>query len=127
VTPAPSPTPRPTAPAVTASVFQTFQRAHASLLGAPVTPLRTAHGYSMQVFAYGALAYSQSSRSVLLLPIGDRILGVRGLLAPHAGNAYPDGFAPVSVLHALGWLPSAPQPVRPATAPHRGPDRMPAG
>ncbi|HEX6508401.1 MAG TPA: D-alanyl-D-alanine carboxypeptidase family protein, partial [Chloroflexota bacterium] len=103
----PHPTPTPVAPISTASIFLGFQRSHTNLLGSPVSPIRTAHGYSMQIFAYGALAYNTSSRAIALLPIGDRLLRARGFLPSHPGNSYPAGFASASMMQALGWLPPA--------------------
>jgi hypothetical protein len=88
----------------TAGVFLAFQRSHATLLGSPVAPLISMHGYGVQVFAYGALAYKQGTKTILLLPLGDRVLAARGYLPLHPGNAYPPGFAPLSAVRAIGWL-----------------------
>jgi hypothetical protein len=91
--------------------------------------LINSHGYGVQVFAYGALAYKQGSKSVLLLPIGDRVLAARGYLPAHPGNTYPAGFAPVSVVQAIGWFPSGTRLARPraVTRVPQGPEIMPVG
>lgn len=99
-------TPIPVRRAVTAGVFLPFQRSHATLLGSPMSPLTNVHGYGVQLFAYGALTSKQGTKTVLLLPLGDRVLAARNYLAAHPGNTYPTGFAPLSVIQAIGWLPS---------------------
>jgi hypothetical protein len=124
-----TPTPIPTHTATTANVFLAFQRSHATLLGAAVAPLISSHGYGVQVFAYGALAYKQGSKTVLLLPIGDRVLAARGYLPVHPGNMYPAGFAPLSVMQAIGWFPSGTHIARPRAVSRvpQGPEIMPVG
>lgn len=104
VTEAPTNTPTPSGPAVTASVFAAFQHTHWNELGAAVSDLRHRHGYAMQIFAYGALAYDEKKHAIYLLPLGDRLLGARKYLPPHPGNVYPGGFAPASVLKEIGWF-----------------------
>jgi hypothetical protein len=58
----------------------------------------------VQVFTYGALVYDSKSHAVWQLPLGDHVLSTRSYLPAHPGNVYPGGFAPVSVLKAIGWL-----------------------
>lgn len=124
-----TPTPFPIHGASTANAFLTFQRTHATLLGSAVAPLITAHGYGVQVFAYGALAFKQGSKTVLLLPLGDRVLAARGYLPAHPGNTYPAGFASLSVMQAIGWLPAGTRLARPRAVPPlpQGPEIMPVG
>jgi len=105
-TPHPTPTPTPASGPVVGSVFTGFQRLHASFLGAPVSKAQRIQGYSVQIFAYGALAYDPKSHAVSLLPIGDRFLAGRHFLPAHPGNAYPSGFASAAVLKTIGWLPA---------------------
>ena len=115
----PTPTTRPSPTAVptptsfpTAGAFQSFARTHARWLGTAITALRTIKGYSLQMFAYGALVTDGHSH-VYFLPLGDRLLDLHAFLPLHPGNAYPAGFAPPSVLTAIGWLPQAnPGPVQ---------------
>ncbi|HLJ69463.1 MAG TPA: hypothetical protein VKX16_19080 [Chloroflexota bacterium] len=110
-TPRPHATPTPTAVATptagpqTAKYFAPYQHLHPSRLGAPVTPARWIHGYSVQMFAYAALVYDPRSRTATLLPIGDYELARRHFLPKHPGTAYPAGFASTAVLDATGWLP----------------------
>jgi D-alanyl-D-alanine carboxypeptidase len=101
VTPTPTPTSFPTA-----GIFQSFARAHARWLGSAVSAIHTIKGYSIQTFAYGALV-TDNHGHVYLLPLGDRLLDEHAFLPVHPGNAYPAGFAPPSVLAAIGWLPAA--------------------
>jgi hypothetical protein len=104
VTPTPKPTPTPTS-FPTAGMFQSFAHKHARWLGSAVSALRTIKGYSLQTFAYGALVTDNHGR-VYFLPLGDRLLDEHAFLPLHPGNAYPAGFAPASVLAAIGWLPT---------------------
>ncbi|MGI8827199.1 MAG: serine hydrolase [Chloroflexota bacterium] len=108
----PPPPPRGTAAPpgtiATNSVFQSFVRAHHDFLGSALSPSRRTRGYVVQIFAYGALAYDAKRKSVMLLPIGDRLLAARHYLPPHPGNVYPATFASPSVLATLRWLPSTP-------------------
>jgi D-alanyl-D-alanine carboxypeptidase len=124
-----TPTPLPVRGVSTAGVFLAFQHSHATLLGSPVAPLTSTHGYDVQVFAYGALAYKQGTKTVLLLPLGDRLLAARGYLPAHPGNTYPSGFAPVSAMQAIGWLPGGAHLARSrAESPRpQGPELMPVG
>jgi D-alanyl-D-alanine carboxypeptidase len=124
-----TPTPVPTHSVSTANIFLAFQRSHATLLGSAVAPLISAHGYGVQVFAYGALASKQGSKTVLLLPLGDRMLAARGYLPAHPGNTYPAGFAPLSVVRTIGWLSAGTNIARPkGVSPVRqGPEIMPVG
>jgi hypothetical protein len=98
-------TPTPQTTPVTAPLFATFQRRHSKLLGSAAGSLQYIHGYAVQFFAYGALTYDGKSKAVYLLPLGDRLLAARHFLADRPGTAYPTGFAPVSILKALGWPP----------------------
>ena len=100
----PGPTPTTPGPVATDRAFVPFQQAHRGFLGNPVAPSRTIHGYLVQTFAYGALVRDNARNAVMLLPIGDRLLGARRYLPDHPGNAYPLTFAPGSVLKAIGWL-----------------------
>jgi hypothetical protein len=75
-------------------------------MGAAVGALQWTHGYGVQVFSYGALAYAPKTKTVYLLPVGDRLLAAQGYLPSRPGNVYPLGFAPAAVLKAVGWLPS---------------------
>jgi D-alanyl-D-alanine carboxypeptidase len=124
-----TPTPTPSHSVSTAGVFLAFQRSHPTLLGSPITPLTKSHGYGVQLFAYGALTYKQGSKTVLLLPLGDRLLAARGYLPAHPGNTYPAGFAPLSVVQTIGWLPAGTRLARPrAVVPRpQGPELMPVG
>ena len=140
----PTGTPRPTAPVArvtptatpfpprgltTSSVFLAFQKSHPSLLGSPVSPMITAHGYGVQVFSYGALTYKQGTKNIMLLPLGDRLLAVRGYLPTHAGNTYPAGFAPLSAIQSIGWFPPTTHLAHVKAAPRvpAGPELMPVG
>jgi hypothetical protein len=113
----------------TSNIFLAFQKSHPALLGSAVAPLTNAHGYGVQVFSYGALAYKQGTKTILLLPLGDRVLAARGYLPAHAGNTYPAGFAPLSVVQAIGWFPPTTHLTRLKTAPRvpAGPELMPVG
>jgi D-alanyl-D-alanine carboxypeptidase len=124
-----TPTPFPPGSVSTSNVFLAFQKSHPALLGSAVAPLVTAHGYGVQVFAYGALAYKQGTKTILLLPLGDRVLAARHYLPTHAGNTYPAGFAPLSVVQAVGWFPPTTHISRVRAAPQvpAGPELMPAG
>ncbi|GAC1511790.1 MAG: hypothetical protein NVS2B16_13730 [Chloroflexota bacterium] len=104
VTPA---VPKPTAPVqlMVAPAFGLFHGAHSGLLGRPVEAARIVHGYLVQVFAYGALVRNTKGGTVLLLPLGDRVLRARNFLPPHAGDRYPLAFASSPVLKSIGWLP----------------------
>jgi D-alanyl-D-alanine carboxypeptidase len=104
-TPRPSPTRVASGSATTAGIFAAYQRAHWKAVGWAVSPLRRVGGFSVQLFAYGGLAYDARSHTIWLLPTGDRLLKARGFLPAHPGNAYPAGFAPASVLKAIHWLP----------------------
>jgi hypothetical protein len=66
---------------------------------------------------------------VLLLPLGDRLLATRGYLPAHPGNTYPPGFAPLSVMQAIGWFPGTTHFARSRAASPRpqGPELMPVG
>lgn len=125
----PTPTPFPVHRVTTSNVFLAFQKSHPSLLGSAVGPLVSAHGYGVQVFSYGALAYKQGTKTILLLPLGDRVLAARGYLPTHAGNTYPAGFAPLSLVQAIGWFPPTTHLTRHRTAPRvpAGPELMPVG
>lgn len=100
-TPKPETTPTPSPSPTVAVPLQGFVKAHPRL-GAPATHASRIHGYLTQLFRYGALA--SRGRTVWLLPLGDRLLVDRGYLSAHPGNVYPSGFAPASVLKAIGWL-----------------------
>lgn len=113
-TPVPSPTALPAPPSITPTpagpvtinkVFAAFQHQHRSMLGTAVSWGTTVKRYVVQVFAYGALAYDRQTHKVWILPVGDRLLAARQFLPSHPGNTYPAGFAPASVLKAIGWLP----------------------
>ncbi len=125
----PTATPFPPHGVTTSRAFLAFQKGHPALLGSPVSPLTTAHGYGVQVFSYGALAYKQGTKIILLLPLGDRMLAARGYLPNHAGNTYPAGFASLSVVQAIGWFPPTTHLARIKAAPPvpAGPELMPVG
>jgi D-alanyl-D-alanine carboxypeptidase len=89
-----------------ASFFGSFIHAHPTLLGVPVGAVWHASGYSVQLFAYGALVYNNKTHVVAPLPLGDRFLNAKRYLPDHAGNTYPANFAGSWVLKAIGWLPS---------------------
>jgi len=97
-------TPTAVAPLVTAKVFVAYQRSHRSTLGAVAGQMRYIQGYRVQVFAYGALAYHDTTRTLSLLPIGDRLLVARHFLPKHPGNSYPAGFAPLWLQRTVGWI-----------------------
>jgi D-alanyl-D-alanine carboxypeptidase (penicillin-binding protein 5/6) len=86
------------------NVFTHFYRSHPGLLGASSTAAQWSHGFLTQIFAYGALAYDGSTHAVMLLPVGDRWLASRHFLPEYPGTVYPPGYAPLSVLHEIGWL-----------------------
>lgn len=100
--PEPSPTVNPT-PVTTDRVFSSYLHKHPHLLGSPVSAAMQSHGYRLQTFRYGALAYDTARKTVWLLPVEDRLLASLGYLPAHPGNTYPTGFAPPSVLKAIGW------------------------
>jgi D-alanyl-D-alanine carboxypeptidase len=104
--PTPSTTPTTTPASAAARALGAFQRQHLALLGVPVTGVRKIHGYSMQIFTYGAIVFDPKSTALSMLPLGDRILSQRNFLPAHPGNIYPGGFASGTVLKAIGWLPS---------------------
>ena len=106
----PTPTVTPTPPILVARVFQKYASAHRALLGAPTANARTIHGYLVQQFAYAALIHDAKHNAVLLLPLGDRLLAARHFVPSHPGNSYPATFAPVSLLKAIGWIPSQRDP-----------------
>lgn len=101
------PTPAPPTLVQVAKVFLRFQKTHYNRLGIPAARAYHRHGYTIQVFAYGALLYDARYRTVWQLPIGDRILGARGFLPDYPGNAYPAGFASTAILKVIGWPPYA--------------------
>jgi len=109
-TPTPKPLPLPiltpttVASLVTANVFVAYQRAHRAILGAVAGQMRYIQGYRVQLFAYGALAYHDKTRTLFLLPIGDRLLVARHFLPKHPGNSYPAGFAPLWLQRTVGWI-----------------------
>jgi hypothetical protein len=82
-----------------------FQHQHINLLGNVSANAYWTHGYLIQVFAYGALVFDSKARKVYLLPVGDRLLAAQGFLPDRPGNVYPAGFAPVTILKAVGWIP----------------------
>lgn len=98
LTPTPTPVPSP----ATASFFRAFLQVHHSL-GSPTGAVHYQHGYALQLFTYGALVYDASHHAVYRLPLGDQMLAAQRFLPPHPGTAYPPGFAPASILKALGW------------------------
>jgi D-alanyl-D-alanine carboxypeptidase len=104
--PLPSHTAAPSRPVAANKVFAAYLHAHPKLMGAAVGALQWTHGYGVQVFSYGALAYAPKTKTVYLLPVGDRLLAAQGYLPSRPGNVYPLGFAPAAVLKAVGWLPS---------------------
>lgn len=97
-------TPIAVAPLFTAKVFVAYQRSHRSTLGAVAGQMRYIQGYRVQIFAYGALAYHDQTRSLFQLPIGDRLLVARHFLPKHPGNSYPAGFAPLWLQRTIGWI-----------------------
>jgi D-alanyl-D-alanine carboxypeptidase len=107
IRPAPTSVPTPThtpGHISVALVFAAFQRSHGGLLGNPTANARWVHGYLVQPFSYSAVVFEPRSHSVYVLPIGDRLLAAQGYLPDRPGNVYPDGFAPGSILRAIGWL-----------------------
>jgi D-alanyl-D-alanine carboxypeptidase len=124
-----TPTPLPVHGVSTSNVFLAFQKSHPALLGSAVAPLVTAHGYGVQIFAYGALAYKQGTKSILLLPLGDRVLAARHYLPAHAGNTYPAGFASQAIAETIGWLSPATRlsRLRVVLQTPAGPELMPVG
>lgn len=106
----PTPTPRPLppgTPAVAADLAMYYHR-HSVTLGLPVAAVQKVPGYRVQIFEYGALAYSFHSRQVYILPLGDHVLAAQHYLPAHPGDRYPAGFAPSVLLSALNWVPSPP-------------------
>ena len=97
-------TPTAVAPLVTAKVFVAYQRSHRSTLGTVAGQMRYIQGYRVQIFAYGALAYHDQTRSLFQLPIGDRLLVARHFLPKHPGNSYPAEFAPLWLQRTIGWI-----------------------
>lgn len=86
-------------------MFQSYGATHRALLGLALSDSSKVKGYTLQVFTYGALLYDPAKRAVYRLPVGDRYLSGRQFLPSHPGNAYPAGFAPLTILKTIGWLP----------------------
>jgi D-alanyl-D-alanine carboxypeptidase len=104
--PTPEPTASPTAtpvPLQPDKVFSGFLHKHPNMVGSPVSGAIKSNGYRLQTFRYGVLAYDPAHKTVWVLPLEDRILSSLGYLPEHPGNVYPSGFAPASVLKAIGW------------------------
>lgn len=85
-------------------LFVGFARAHSRTLGAASSQLIWLHHFALQVFTSGALLFDPRTHVVYRLPLGDRVLALHRFLPAHPGTAYPPGFAPVSILRAVGWL-----------------------
>ncbi|GAC1404264.1 MAG: hypothetical protein NVSMB52_18090 [Chloroflexota bacterium] len=101
----PTRTPGTLPPALTASMFLSFQHAHRSLLGSALSSLNKVKNYAFQIFTYGALLYDTQHHQVYRLPVGDRLLSGKRYLPDYPGNTYPPGFASLTILKAIGWLP----------------------
>lgn len=99
----PVPTPTASAHAPVAAPLASFARAHRAL-GATTRGAWKVKGYTVQTFQYGALAYDPAAKHVWMLPLGDHLLGTRHYLPRYPGTGYPAGFAPTSILRAIGWL-----------------------
>ncbi|MGH3282853.1 MAG: D-alanyl-D-alanine carboxypeptidase family protein, partial [Trebonia sp.] len=102
-TPTPAPTSTPLAKPLVARPLQHYIQKHRFAAGPYAGPWHWEHGFQVQIFRYSALAYSWRSRTVYVLPVGDRYLAGRTMLPAHPGNSYPSDFAPPSVLAQLGW------------------------
>ena len=106
----PTARPRPTATAsvvakpTSAAVFAGFVKKHVYQLGNAAASPYHIGVRTVQIFQYGALVYNSATRTMALLPIGDRLLAARHFLPQYPGNQYPSGFATSDVLRAIGWL-----------------------
>ena len=114
-TPTPHPNTTPTPSPGAAGQFQAFQQAHPRLLGTPAAAIHHIAGYDVQIFAKGALLFDSAHHATYLLPLGDRLLSARNFLGHHPGNAYPTGYAPVSILKSIHWFPRTFPYVTPTT------------